>query len=64
MAEQQVTVEGRLLVVDDDQDMLNLLSKWLIGAGYKVTTALRGTDALGQIEIAKPDLVITDLFMD
>ena len=51
-------------MVDDDQDMLNLLSRWLDGAGYEVTTALRGVDALGQIEIAKPDLVITDLFMD
>lgn len=64
MPEQQETVEGRLLVVDDDQDMLNLLQKWLSGAGYKVTTVLSGIDALGQIEIAKPDLVITDLFMD
>lgn len=60
----QTTIEGRLLVVDDDQDMLNLLSQWLSGAGYEVTTALRGTDALGQIEIAKPDLVLTDLFME
>ena len=44
--------------------MLNLLSTWLSGAGYDVSAAQRGEEALGQIEIAKPDLVITDLFMD
>jgi len=64
VTEQRTVAEGRLLVVDDDQDMLNLLSKWLSGAGYTVTAVLCGADALGQIEIAKPDLVITDLFMD
>ena len=64
MTKQITTVEGRVLVVDDDQDMLNLLAKWLGSEGYAVTTALRGPDALGQIEISKPDLVITDLFMD
>ncbi len=64
MTEQRAPAEGRLLVVDDDQDMLNLLANWLGNAGYTVTSALCGTDALGQIEICKPDLVITDLFMD
>ena len=64
MTEHLAPSEGQLLVVDDDQDMLNLLANWLGGAGYTVTSALCGTDALGQIEISKPDLVITDLFMD
>ncbi|MFT5418279.1 MAG: two-component system response regulator GlrR, partial [Gammaproteobacteria bacterium] len=64
MSEQARKCEGKLLVVDDDQDMLSLLSTWLGGSGYTVTTALRGTDALAQIEISKPDLVITDLFME
>jgi two-component system response regulator GlrR len=64
VSEQARKCEGKLLVVDDDQDMLSLLSTWLGGSGYTVTTALRGTDALAQIEISKPDLVITDLFME
>ena len=64
MSEQSVAAQGKLLVVDDDQDMLNLLSTWLGSSGYSVSTALCGTDALAQIEISKPDLVITDLFMD
>ena len=64
MSEQSVAAQGKLLVVDDDQYMLNLLSTWLGSSGYSVSTALCGTDALAQIEISKPDLVITDLFMD
>lgn len=64
MTRQETTTEGRLLVVDDDPDMLNLLAKWLNGAGYDVGVASGGEDALGQIEITRPDLVITDLFMD
>jgi two-component system response regulator GlrR len=64
VSEQSVAAQGKLLVVDDDQDMLNLLSTWLGSSGYSVSTALCGTDALAQIEISKPDLVITDLFMD
>ena len=49
MTEQTTTVDGRVLVVDDDQDMLNLLAKWLGSEGYDVTTALRGPDALGHV---------------
>ena len=59
MSEQLVAPEGKLLVVDDDQDMFNLLSTWLESSGYNVSTALCGTEALAQIEISKPDLVIT-----
>lgn len=64
MTKQQASTQGRILVVDDDQDMLNLLSSWLSGAGYDVGAVLGGPDALAQIEVTKPDLVITDLFMD
>ncbi len=64
MTKQEATVHGRVLVVDDDPDMLNLLATWLGGADYDVAVAGGGEEALGRIEIAKPDLVITDLFMD
>ena len=52
--------DGVILIVDDDQDMLNLLSTRLESFGYNVSTALCGTGALAQIEISKPDLVITN----
>ncbi len=64
MTKQEATAHGRVLVVDDDPDMLNLLSTWLGGADYDVAVAGSGEEALARIDVAKPDLVITDLFMD
>ena len=64
MTKQERTAGPRLLVVDDDQDMLKLLSTWLGAAGFEVDAACSGVDALARIDVSKPDLVITDLFMD
>ena len=55
---------GIVLLVDDDQDMLNLLSKWLEGAGFTPLLASSGGDALRQLGISRPDIVVTDLFME
>ena len=53
----------RVLVVDDDGDILQLLKKWLEGDGFEVITANSGEEALAEMEKARPNLVITDLFM-
>lgn len=55
---------GTVLLVDDDIDMLKLMSTWLRGSGFVVQTALSGNEALSRIAVARPDLVITDLFME
>ncbi|MBK8961169.1 MAG: sigma 54-interacting transcriptional regulator [Proteobacteria bacterium] len=55
---------GKVLLVDDDQDMLNLLSKWLQGADFTPLLATSGEDALRQLSSARPDMVVTDLFME
>ncbi|MEM7541553.1 MAG: sigma 54-interacting transcriptional regulator [Pseudomonadota bacterium] len=57
-------MEGRVLVVDDDVDMLNLLSNWLSGAGFEAHTASAGAEALSSISQDRPDIVVTDLFME
>ena len=54
----------RLLVVDDEQDILSLLETLLKKEGYNVETATSGEEALVKMEVNIPDLVITDLFMD
>lgn len=53
----------RILVVDDDAEIRDLLSVWLRRAGLGVDTAESGPDALTQIAHTKPDLIITDLIM-
>src|SRR5215475_5383645 len=52
-----------ILVVDDNADKLGLLEAALTLAGYNVSTAVDGEDALGCIESYQPDLIITDVMM-
>ncbi len=52
-----------LLVVDDDADVRSLMQLQLQGAGYRVSTAIDGADALEQIRISAPDLIISDILM-
>lgn len=53
----------KILVVDDDSDILLLLSKWLSNEGFNVVTAASGEEAVTKLDITQPNLVITDLFM-
>jgi two-component system response regulator GlrR len=55
---------GRVLLVDDDVDMLNLVGTWLRAAGFEVCSARSAADALTRIAIARPDVVVTDLVME
>ncbi|HWI80604.1 sigma 54-interacting transcriptional regulator [Ramlibacter sp.] len=52
---------ARLLVVDDDADMLRLLSLRLRAAGYQVATAASAEAAMAQLEIERPQLVLSDV---
>ena len=52
-----------LLLVDDDPDLLKLLSIRLKASGFRATTAVSGEQALSMIAAERPDLVITDLRM-
>ena len=55
--------EKRILVVDDDPDLLKLLAMRLGAAGYAVQTAESGERALAAIAVTRPDVVVTDLKM-
>ena len=52
---------SRILVVDDDPDMLRLLSMRLGSAGYQVTAVGSAVAALAQLEIERPQLVQSDV---
>lgn len=52
-----------VLAVDDSLTMRELLRKALSTAGFSVTLARDGRDALAQLEGAIPDLILTDLNM-
>lgn len=59
----QTDSKMRILLVDDDEDILSLLSTWLKKEGFDVVTVLSGEEALNQLHVVRPNLVITDLFM-
>src|SRR5690349_19876511 len=54
---------GDVLLVDDDPDLLKLISLRLTSAGYRVRTADSGETALATIAVERPATVITDLRM-
>ena len=53
----------RILVVDDDKQIVRLVRSYLEQAGYQVLTAYDGQTALHAIRREKPDLVILDLML-
>ena len=56
-------VARRVLVVDDDPDILEALSEILEAEGYDVQRARNGREALQRLEQGLPDLVLLDLMM-
>lgn len=56
-------VNPKILVVDDDADLLELLSIRLAAAGYAIETVQSAEAALNHLDIARPQLVITDMQM-
>jgi two-component system, OmpR family, phosphate regulon response regulator PhoB len=53
----------RVLVVDDEPDITGLVAYHLAKAGYRVTTAGSGTEALQATRDQRPDLVVLDLML-
>jgi CheY-like chemotaxis protein len=53
----------RILVVDDDRGIRQLLVEVLKAEGYVVETAKNGRDALVSVREQQPDVIVTDLMM-
>lgn len=53
----------RILVVDDERDILDLARIILKSGGYDVATAASGEEALKIISMKKPDLVLLDVVL-
>jgi two-component system OmpR family response regulator len=55
--------EAKLLVVEDDANILELLSASLRFAGFDVSTATSGSAAVSAAKTANPDLVVLDVML-
>lgn len=53
----------RVLVVDDDRDLCDLLADFLAEEGYDVTRAYAGQDAIDAARANAPDAVLLDLML-
>lgn len=53
----------RILVVDDDEDILMLLQKIVTSEGFQVESAASGPEALEKIKANPPSLVVLDLML-
>ncbi len=55
--------KARLLVVEDDNDISNMLKIYFNGLGYDVDVAPRGFDALEKTRIVLPHLIVLDIML-
>lgn len=53
----------KILLIDDDPDILDALTMILEARGYQVVTARDGIEGLANLKAEKPDLMILDLLM-
>lgn len=54
---------GKILVVDDEQDIVEFINYNLKQAGYETATANNGDEAIRKAEVFKPDLILLDIMM-
>lgn len=54
---------GKVLVVDDEKDILQIVKYNLELHGYEVETAENGVDAIAKLKTYKPELIILDIMM-
>lgn len=53
----------KILVVDDDREMVELIELFLSNAGYQTLSAFSGEEALEKAFNEKPDLILLDIMM-
>lgn len=55
--------QPKILVVDDEEDVLETIRYRLEHEGYEVVAAVNGWEAIGAARLAKPDLVVLDVML-
>ena len=63
MTQQGTSGNERILVVDDEPDIVALVAYNLVKAGFKVSTATNGADALRLAQQERPALIVLDLML-
>src|SRR5205085_5895853 len=58
-----VKARGRVLIVDDEPDVLDVLTDIVATFGYDISTGINGAEALAIVRMTPPDVVLLDLAM-
>ncbi len=56
-------LQKKILIVEDEQDILQLVKLYLEKEGFRTTTAVNGAEALKKVKEDKPDLIVLDLML-
>jgi DNA-binding response OmpR family regulator len=54
---------AKILAVDDEPDLIDLMQYHLVRAGHDVTTATNGWEAIHSVRQSRPDLILLDLML-
>ena len=57
------TTKGRILIVEDDSDISNMLRIYFSGQGYDVSVAPRGGEAIDLVRQRTPHLIVLDIML-
>ena len=53
----------KVLIVDDDRDIVTIVSTILGGRGWDIKAAYNGREALEAVTLSKPDIILLDIMM-
>ena len=53
----------KILIVDDEASILDIVEAYLSTKGYQVFRALSGNEALTKVDVVQPDLIVLDLML-
>lgn len=53
----------KILVIDDERDIVDMMSEFLLARGYEISKAYDGEEGIQKFDAEKPDLVICDIKM-
>jgi DNA-binding response OmpR family regulator len=53
----------KILVVDDDKDLLEMVEMTLSRLGYQITTLAKGSGFFKVVESIRPDIILLDIFL-
>jgi two-component system alkaline phosphatase synthesis response regulator PhoP len=58
-----MNAKGKILIADDEPDIVEIIRYNLTKEGYEIVTANNGDDAIQKAKLSQPDLIILDIMM-